>query len=224
MLRGVTLYQKLRPLALTSLRDPRALTHSLFRFPGRFHPPLVTYLIGLHPDARTVGDPMVGCGTVAVEATFVGRDGFYSDIDPLCCLLTRAKTRTIDPNTLAEKVNAVLQKSGPFARPSAKRAEARKHIRDLEGSTPFRAPPNVFHWFQPYVVINLCNILQRLAEIERRSRQRMHSWRYSRLRFAGFRVQTLCHPADWKSLVSGDKLFVRVFDLMWVQSSGKGRR
>lgn len=162
--------QKLKPLALTSLRNPRAFTHGLFRFPGRFHPPLVTYLLKCHPDAKIIGDPMVGCGTVAVEATIVGKPGFYSDIDPLCCLLTKAKTRTIDPNSLIEKVNEIIEKCNPFARRGSKRATAQKYIKDLEGSTTFRAPPNVFHWFQPYVVINLCRILQCIAEIERSSR------------------------------------------------------
>jgi len=132
----------------------------------------VTYLIGLHPNAKTIGDPMVGCGTVAVEAVSAGKSGFYSDIDPLCCLLTKAKTRTTNPDRLMKEVDEVLKKCKSFAKPSTTKTQAQRCLLDLEKSTRFRAPPNVFHWFDPYVVVNLCLLLERIAEIERNSRQR----------------------------------------------------
>jgi len=157
---------QLEPLSLGHLRNPRALTHGLFRFPGRFHPPLVTYLIQKHPESRVIGDPMAGCGTAAVETAFAGKAGLFSDIDPLACLLTRAKARPVDPEWLVNTVSSIIEESKPFAKPGVKRAKALKHIRDLEGSTSFRAPPNVFHWFKPYVAVNICKVLQSTARIE----------------------------------------------------------
>lgn len=161
-----------RPLSLESYRTSTELTHGLFRFPGRFHPPLVTYLIALHPEARTIGDPMVGSGTVAVEAVAAGRSGIYSDIDPLCCLLTRAKARPVDPQWLLQTIQLIVKKSHLFSGISTKRSEARKFICDLENSTDFRAPPDVFRWFRPYVVVDLCRALSSLADIECSQRRR----------------------------------------------------
>jgi len=161
-----------KPLMLETHRNSTDLTHSLFRFPGRFHPPLVTYLLGLHPEAQIVGDPMVGCGTVAVEARARGKSGLYSDIDPLACLLTRAKSRIVDPDWLLDTVKGIIAKAQPFAKVGTEPLEAQKYIADLEGSTKFRAPPHVFHWFEPYVVVNLCKTLQNVAEVNCSSRRK----------------------------------------------------
>jgi len=133
---------------------------------------LVTYLLAMHPRAELVGDPMVGCGTVAVEATAAGKPGLYSDVDPLACLLTRAKCRPVNPAWLVGMVQTVIENSKPLAKPGTKRSKATKAIKDLEGSTVFRAPPNVFHWFQPYVAYNLSNILREIGNIETNSRRR----------------------------------------------------
>jgi hypothetical protein len=115
---------------------------------------------------------MAGCGTVAVETTFAGKAGLFSDIDPLACLLTRAKARPVDPDWLVNTVASVLKESKPFAKPGVKRANALKYIHNLEDSTPFRAPPNVFHWFKPYVAVNICKVLQQIAHLENTGRRK----------------------------------------------------
>lgn len=161
-----------KPLLLDNNRNPTDLTHGLFRFPGRFHPPLVAHLLGLHPEAKIIGDPMVGSGTVAVEAVACGKDGLYSDVDPLSCLLTRAKSRPVDPNWLLKTVQSIIAKSQPMAKAGVKQSEALDSIDDLEGSTQFRAPPNLFHWFEPYIIVNLCKTLHSAAEVRCSSRRR----------------------------------------------------
>jgi len=161
-----------RPLLLETHRKPTDLTHGLFRFPGRFHPPLVTYLLGLHPEARIIGDPMVGSGTVAVEAAASRKDGLYSDVDPLSCLLARAKSRPVDPDWLLGTVQSIIAEAQPFAKAGTECHEALHCISNLEGSTSFRAPPNVFHWFEPYIVVNLCKTLQSVAKVDCSSRRR----------------------------------------------------
>ena len=152
-----------RPLDLAEYRNPKSLTHSLFRFPGRFHPPLVAYLIASHPDATAIADPMSGSGTAAVETVAAGRKGIFSDIDPLACLLTRAKARPVDPEWLVETFNTIAKKARPKLVP-VRRPQARLAIHHLETSTDFRAPPEIFHWFQPYVVEGLCNSLIAAAD------------------------------------------------------------
>lgn len=161
-----------RPLLLDTHRKPTDLTHGLFRFPGRFHPPLVAYLLERHPEARIIGDPMVGSGTVAVEAAACGKSGLYSDVDPLSCLLTRAKSRAVDPDWLIEMVKSIIAEAEPLAKAGIERGEALRYITDLEGSTQFRAPPNLFHWFEPYIVVNLCKTLQNVAKVDCSSRKK----------------------------------------------------
>ena len=147
-----------KPLNLAEYRNPKSLTHGLFRFPGRFHPPLIAYLIASHPDAVTIGDPMVGSGTAAVETVAAGRTGIFSDIDPLACLLTRAKAHPVDPEWLTGIFDSIAKKARTRSEP-VRRPQARVAIQHLEESTDFRAPPDIFHWFQPYVVEGLCNSL-----------------------------------------------------------------
>lgn len=146
-------------LDLQTFRRSRGLTHTLFRFPGKFHPALVTHLVALHPKADLISDPMSGSGTVAVEAAAVGKRGLFSDIDPLSCLITRAKSHPVSPDWLDRTVEEIRSNAGRFAKRGASEEEAKEWIMALEASTSFRAPPNIFHWFQNYVTINLCKIL-----------------------------------------------------------------
>jgi hypothetical protein len=101
---------------------------------------------------------MVGSGTTAVETVAAGKTGIFSDIDPLACLLTRAKSHPIDPNWLVETIDSIAKKAKPRLEP-VRRPQARIAVESMESSTHFRAPPDVFHWFQPYVVEGLCNSL-----------------------------------------------------------------
>ncbi len=167
-----TMHGALEPLDLNHIRSPRDLTHPVFRFPGRFHPPLVTYLLNLHPDATLVGDPMVGCGTVPVEAAAAGKDGFYSDIDPLSCLLARAKSRAVDPTWLVETISSLAERAASVQHGGVRKRDAEAAMESLEDSTPFHAPPNAFHWFDPYVIVALCRILEDLSELRTTERRR----------------------------------------------------
>ena len=151
---------------LAGLRDSKTFTHALFRFPGRFHPPLVAYLIRRHPEAKVIGDPMVGSGTSAVETVISGRDGIFTDIDPLSCLLTRAKTTPFNPDWVGDALSFILRRAQPLAKRGTTKAVANRAIADMEGSTQFRAPPDVFKWFQPYVAANLAKTLRISAELK----------------------------------------------------------
>jgi hypothetical protein len=154
------------------LRDPKAFTHGLFRFPGRFHPPLVAYLLRMHPGAKVTGDLMVGSGTSAVESVVSGRDGIFSDIDPLSCLLTRAKTGPLEPEWVTETFESIIRKADPLWPRGASREDAELEISDMENSSGFRAPPDVFKWFQPYVAANLAKLLRVSADMARTFREK----------------------------------------------------
>ncbi len=97
-------------------------THGLFPYRGKFHPQMIKGLInvmGLKP-GDTVVDPMMGSGTVAVEASIMGIHSLGFDASPFCRFMAQAK---IDALTMplararkaianADEVFAYFQKRG----------------------------------------------------------------------------------------------------------------
>lgn len=68
-------------------------THGLFPYRGKFHPQMVKALMnimGLKP-GQTVLDPMMGSGTVCVEASLMGINSIGIDISPFCEFMARTK-------------------------------------------------------------------------------------------------------------------------------------
>ncbi|MBW2622653.1 MAG: hypothetical protein JRD68_07085 [Deltaproteobacteria bacterium] len=68
-------------------------THGLFPYRGKFHPQMIKGLInimGLKPGG-TVLDPMMGSGTVLIEASLMGINSIGIDSSPFCKFMTKAK-------------------------------------------------------------------------------------------------------------------------------------
>lgn len=68
-------------------------THGLFPYRGKFHPQMIKALInvmGLKP-GDTVLDPMMGSGTVLIEACLMGIRSVGVDASPFCRFMTQAK-------------------------------------------------------------------------------------------------------------------------------------
>jgi tRNA G10 N-methylase Trm11 len=145
------------------------LSHYLFRYPAKFHPPVVRHLIQQYTaPQQIILDPFCGSGTLLVEAMVSGRNAIGSDVDPLAVFITRVKTRAYDLPLLERESSKVLARIGKFAR-SDKEYERRK-FEDIAESTVDRligteklvVPtdlPNLYHWFRKYVLIDLGRIL-----------------------------------------------------------------
>jgi site-specific DNA-methyltransferase (cytosine-N4-specific) len=68
-------------------------THGVFRFFGKFPPPVARQLVeSLSNEGDWVLDPMAGSGTTAVEALALRRNVVARDVSPLSLLLCRVKT------------------------------------------------------------------------------------------------------------------------------------
>lgn len=68
-------------------------THGLFPYRGKFHPQMIKALInvmGLKP-GDTILDPMMGSGTVPVEACLMGVKSIGIDASPFCQFMTQTK-------------------------------------------------------------------------------------------------------------------------------------
>lgn len=153
----------LRPFEGTE--GPR-FTQALYRFPGSFHLPVLTSILERHPEARVIGDPMVGSGSTALIGVALGRSVIAADLDPLACLLTRAKTCPVDPGNLIELVESLLDSAGPMGYRARARLTPQETIERMELRTRFRSPQNVFHWFHPTVARDLAQLLLEFAEWE----------------------------------------------------------
>ena len=75
-------------------------THGLFPYRGKFHPQMIKGLInimGLKP-GHTVLDPMMGSGTVLVEACLMGIRSIGVDISPFCRFMSQTKLDALTMN------------------------------------------------------------------------------------------------------------------------------
>jgi hypothetical protein len=164
---------------LNSPNGRNEYTHQLFRFPAKFHPPVVRWALGNYaPRGSILLDPFTGSGTVQVEALLKGIDSVGIDIDPLACLVAEAKTNPLDPKRLQAAFDNLKLMLAPFvhchldreARSGADISEQR--FQNEAGSLPIPAIPNITHWFRRYVIIDLARISDGIDRADLSKRER----------------------------------------------------
>lgn len=106
-------------------------SHGLFPYRGKFHPQMIKGLMnvmGLKPGNKVL-DPMMGSGTVLVEASLMGIESVGIDSSPFCRFMAQTKldamtmslTRARGALTHAEEVFAYFQKRVGRPLPGSKR-------------------------------------------------------------------------------------------------------
>ncbi|HTQ04670.1 MAG TPA: DNA methyltransferase [Polyangiaceae bacterium] len=126
-------------------------THGIFRYFGKFPPPIARELLrAFSAPGAWVLDPMAGSGTTAVEALALGRHVVARDVSPLSLLLCRTKTTHV-----------------PLDRSRAALERARARLVDLSPSdvafpTGLKHPE---HWFLPDTLASLGR-LRRVIDAE----------------------------------------------------------
>lgn len=162
--------QRIGSVSVQSLELPERssnLTHYLFRFPAKFHPPVVRALIERFTEpGNLILDPFCGSGTMMVEAARLGRHSLGIDIDPLAVRVSNAKIARYKIGLLKRSLDAVSDRLSTQARPPAKyvalkfsdlsAAQYAKEIADVSHYVP--AIPNLLHWFRRYVIVDLARI------------------------------------------------------------------
>ena len=75
-------------------------THGLFPYRGKFHPQMVKALLNIMAlkPADTVLDPMMGSGTVCIEACLMGIKSIGIDASPFCRFMAETKVRALTMN------------------------------------------------------------------------------------------------------------------------------
>ncbi len=107
-------------------------THGLFPYRGKFHPQMVKGILnvmGLKP-GDTVVDPMMGSGTVAVEATLMGINSLGFDASPFCRFMTQTKLDALTmplgrARKAVDNVEVVFEYFGKRGSPISGRKSAR---------------------------------------------------------------------------------------------------
>jgi hypothetical protein len=141
-------------------------THNLFRYPSKFHRPIVEWALKDHGSRKdSVLDPFAGSGTLNVEALRYGRPSLGIDLDPLACFIASAKTTPLDPNRLDASLERI---KGAASKVTRTETELERLIgSDISANAYDRAKseawipeiPNIEHWFKRHVIIDLSRLL-----------------------------------------------------------------
>lgn len=149
-------------LDLDSVRDKNYLTHGLHPYAAKFIPQIPKAIIERFSAPRDlVVDPFCGSGTSLVEACLAGRDALGTDINPIGCLIARAKTCGLDDAGAGEIEKLLLELQGTLQRVRAYGDSG------VPSAPPFNFP-NQDHWFER-------SVLQELAYIAALVRSIRHS-------------------------------------------------
>ncbi|MFJ8609963.1 TRM11 family SAM-dependent methyltransferase [Streptomyces sp. NPDC093675] len=157
------------------------LTHHIFRYPAKFHPPVVRALLEKYTrPGQVVLDPFVGSGTSLVECAVMGRGSIGIDVDPVAVEVARAKTRNYDMRAVEEAFESILHEVAPLERSAEEYASRMfSDLSDAEYSDAKTEEnlwipeiPRLHHWFRRYVLIDLARILAVIESTEMDERVR----------------------------------------------------
>ena len=160
-------------LDFSDVEAPR-LTHYLFRFPAKFHPPVAHSLIRSYTSpGQTVLDPFCGSGTLLLAASVEGRDAIGCDVDPIAVFISEVKTHRFRPSHLRASWELLRPLLEAETRSSQEYSElSTADISLYEYETVLKAEqlwvpaiPNLFHWFRRYVVTDLARILRQINNV-----------------------------------------------------------
>ena len=161
-------------LHFNNVKAPR-LTHYLFRFPAKFHPPVAHSLIRSHTEAgQTVLDPFCGSGTLLLAAAVEGRNAIGSDVDPVAVFVSGVKAHRFRPSHLRASWDRLRPHVNRLARSTNEYTE--RQFDDMpqceyDGVLVHEelwvpSIPNLHHWFRRYVVIDLARILEQIEQAD----------------------------------------------------------
>jgi DNA modification methylase len=147
-------------------------THYLFRFPAKFHAPIVKWTLDhFAPKNGLVLDPFNGSGTLQVEALVGEYNSIGLDIDLVATYIARAKTTPIAPDKLQNVLQMILTRIAPLRRSTAD--YERMMFSDLPDAefdaarmrVEIPTIPDIEHWFRRYALIDLANLRQVIESV-----------------------------------------------------------
>lgn len=127
-------------------------THGLHRYPAKYIPQVPRWAIKqFSKEGDRVLDPFTGSGTSVLEAAIEGRHGIGIDLDPLACLIARAKVTPLDVERLETHYSSLMD--GFIGNPEP-----------LE--VPLPGVQNFNHWFTREAWSELSALRKRIDSID----------------------------------------------------------
>jgi site-specific DNA-methyltransferase (cytosine-N4-specific) len=128
-------------------------THGFHPYPAKYTPQLVKrYLSSFCKQGHTILDPFCGSGTTAVEGAINGINVVGIDLNPIACIMSKAKSNRYD-DTDIRFADMII-----------------KQIKELDSGVSANAAipefPNRSHWFQDNVCVELANIKAKINTVE----------------------------------------------------------
>ena len=159
-----------RRLSFGDVDAPR-LTHYLFRFPAKFHPPVVhTLLRNYTTKGQTVLDPFCGSGTLLVAAAAEDRNAVGIDVDPVATFVSMIKTHRYRAShlrsswrTLSIDLDSIRRSTEEYYERQFDDISMKEYlfVTSTEGLAIPKIP-NLMHWFRRYVIVDLARIRTRI--------------------------------------------------------------
>lgn len=150
------------------------MTHYLFRFPAKFHPPVVHALIRSHTTSgQRILDPFCGSGTLLLAAAAEGRHAVGSDVDPVAVFVASVKSHRFRPGHLRASWTLLSPLLEELARSSSEYEKLQfvditmEEYDDTVSNEHLWVPeiPNLLHWFRRYVIVDLARILHKIERV-----------------------------------------------------------
>ena len=151
------------------------LTHYLFRYPAKFHPPVARALIeNFSSRGEWILDPFCGSGTVLVEASTIDRNVIGYDLDPVAVFVSTVKSHKFDVQKLKKTADKLTEALLESERPAQEYQKLQwKDINEEEfnayvgaESSWIPAIPKLPHWFRLYVAIDMSKILGVITRLD----------------------------------------------------------
>jgi len=128
--------------------DTRYLTHPIHRYSSKLIPQIPRTLIAeLSRSEDLVLDNFVGSGTTLIEANLLSRHSIGVDLNPLACMITKAKTTPIPASILKQEYRNLLSKISHDVNPlrGQKSLDAEQITDEFMETTP--APEKLRRWY-----------------------------------------------------------------------------
>ncbi|WP_252106992.1 MULTISPECIES: DNA methyltransferase [unclassified Halomonas] len=128
------------------------LTHGFHRFPAKYIPQVPKWALKNFTTPNSVVlDPFMGSGTTLVEALRSVNNAFGTDIDPLACLLSKAKTSDVSLDRLRELASFLTPDKLPEV---------------VVPFLPMSGVKNITHWFTEGAWKDLCRIYFAIEKLD----------------------------------------------------------
>ena len=130
--------------------NTKQYTHCFHTYPAMFIPQVARRLLKEYSSEKdTICDIFCGSGTALVESRLLGRNCYGIELNPLAVLITRAKTRVLNPSHLQEQYFSILDHIKRFK------------IDDVDIPKFF----NIDFWFKENVINDLAKIKESILGI-----------------------------------------------------------